>query len=301
MTGWGHAARGVRRATLAAIGGLAMMMNANGAAGAAPLAEAKGAYVAFENAPFPYRGIIPHKDIPFIDTVENGRAGHTSPRAGKVYWEDETFSDQRSLIYMPAGFDIDRPAVIVVFFHGNQATLARDVVKRQRVPQQVAKSGLNAVLVVPQFAVDALDSSSGNFWTPGVFAKFLDEATGKIAAVYGDKSKAPVFAKLPVVIVAYSGGYNPAAFAVGVGGAENRIRGLVLLDAVYAEEDQFADWISANKDSAFLFSAFTKSAAANNAVLQQLLTERGTGFSRRLPSQFKPGTVVFFATDPDLV
>ena len=44
-----------------------------------------------------------------------------------------------------------------------------------------------------------------------------------------------------------------------------------------------------------------KSAAANNAVLRQLLTERGTRFSRRLPSKLTPGTVAFFATDPDLV
>ncbi|MCB1495832.1 MAG: hypothetical protein KDJ86_08620 [Bauldia sp.] len=301
MTSGGQAGRRALGVALALTGGVATLMNGNGPATSAPLAEAKGAYVSFENAPFPYRGIIPRKDIPFIDTVENGRHGHTSPRAGKVYWEDETYSDRRSLIYVPKGFDIDHPAVIVVFFHGNQATLSRDVVDRQRVPHQVAKSGLNAVLLAPQFAVDALDSSSGNFWTPGIFARYLDEAAGRIASVYGDESKASAFAKLPVVIVAYSGGYNPAAFAVGVGGAADRILGLVLLDAVYAEEDQFAGWIAANKESAFLFSAFTESAAANNAVLRQLLTERGTRFSRRLPSKLTPGTVAFFATDPDLV
>jgi hypothetical protein len=285
----------------ALITGSAILMNGNGLANSAPLADAKSAYVSFQYSPFPYRGTLPRKDIPFIDTVDNGRRGHTSARAGKVYWEDETYSDRSSLIYFPAGFDIDRPAILVVFFHGNRATLARDVVDRQRVPQQIARSALNAVLVAPQFAVDALDSSSGNFWTPGTFGRFLDEAAGKMALVFGDESKSAAFARLPVLLVAYSGGYNPAAFAVGVGGAEDRIRGLLLLDAVYAEEEQFADWISANKTVAFLFSAFTKSAAANNATLQQLLTERGISFSQRLPSQFAPGTIAFLATEPDLV
>ena len=65
---------------------------------------------------------------------------------------------------------------MVVFFHGNEATLERDVRNRQAVPRQITESGLNAVLVAPQFAVNALDSSAGRFWEPGVFAQFLREA-----------------------------------------------------------------------------------------------------------------------------
>ncbi len=267
----------------------------------APLAEAKSAYVPFQASPFPYRGIIPLKDIPFLDAVDGTRRGHTSPRAGKVYWEDQTYADRRSLIYFPAGFDISRPAVIVVFFHGNQATLARDVVGRQQVPRQVADSGLNAVLLAPQFAFDAIDSSSGNFWTPGAFARYLDEAAAKMASVLGDPRARTTFARMPVLLVAYSGGYNAAAYASAVGGADDRIRGLVLLDAVYAEEDRFAGWIARNRKTAFFFSAYTKSSAANNQILQDLLKALGVGFTRRTPSKFVPGEVVFFATDPDLV
>src|SRR6478609_7020763 len=106
----------------------------------APLSEAKMAYVDFRNSPFPYRGIIPEKDIPFLDAVDGTRRGHTSPRAGSVYWEDQKYADRHTLIYFPAGFDLKKPAVIVVFFHGNNATLARDVVARQQVPRQLAES-----------------------------------------------------------------------------------------------------------------------------------------------------------------
>jgi hypothetical protein len=282
-----------------AASGLALAMTASHAT-ANPLAEGKGDLVAFANAPFPYDGIIPIKDIPFIDVTEGNRRGHTSPRAGKVYWEDETYSDRRSIVYFPAGFDLAKPAVIVVFFHGNAATLERDVVARQQVPRQLAESGLNAVLLAPQFAYDALDSSSGNFWTPGFFARYLDEASAKMAEVYGDPSARSVFAKMPVVLLAYSGGYNPAAYAVGVGGAEDRVRGVILIDALYAEEDRFAGWIERNRSHAFFFSAYTKSAAANNAVLKKLLTDAGIDFARRAPRTFTPGTVAFLATDPDL-
>src|SRR6185437_15831438 len=101
------------------------------------------------------------------------------------------------------------PAVMVVFFHGHGADLARDVRDRQQVPAQITESGANAVLVAPQFAFDAADSSAGKLWEPNGFKRFLDEPAVKLARRYGDPRKAFVFANMPIVIVAYSGGYGP--------------------------------------------------------------------------------------------
>ncbi|HET7716889.1 MAG TPA: alpha/beta hydrolase [Bauldia sp.] len=292
-------ARLARTGLLAALAG-ALILPMNESPSAAPLAEGKGDLVTFTNAPFPYDGMIPIKEIPFIDVIEGNRRGHTSPRAGKVYWEDETYSDRRSIVYFPAGFDLDRAGLIVVFLHGNGATLERDVVARQQVPRQIAESGLNAVLLAPQFAYDAIDSSSGNFWTPGFFARYLDEASTRMAEVYGDRSARAAFARMPVVLVAYSGGYNPAAYAAATGGAEDRIAGVILIDALYAEEDKFADWIARNRGHAFLFSAYTKSAAPNNATLRKLLNDRGVNAGRRAPRRLAPGTVAIYAMNPNL-
>ena len=44
-------------------------------------------------------------------------------------------------------------------------------VGRQHVTQQLAASGINAVLAAPQFAFDILDSSPGNFWRDGYFPR----------------------------------------------------------------------------------------------------------------------------------
>src|SRR5207248_7605838 len=112
------------------------------------------------------------------------------------------------------------------YFHGNKATLQRDVVNRQQVPRQVADSGLNAVLVVPQFAVDALDSSAGRFWEPGIFSRFLSEAGERLARLCGDACAGRNFGDLPVMLIAYSGGYFPAAWVLEVGGAGNRLHGV---------------------------------------------------------------------------
>jgi hypothetical protein len=259
----------------------------------------KAAMVDFEAAPFPYRGVIPgdadHDDAPFLDAKDGGRRGHKSSRGG-VYWEDETYSDRRTLLYIPPGFDLRRPAAIVVFFHGNQATLARDVVDRQQVPRQLAQSTLNAVLVAPQFAVDALDSSAGGFWQDGAFLRYLREAALHLAKLQGGSASRTDFAKLPVILVAYSGGYLPAAFSLQVGGASKRIRGVVLLDAIYDETDKFADWITDHQSSAFFFSAFTASSADGNGALQDALMNQGIMFFTERQRCLDRGDVVFVDT-----
>ena len=161
-------------------------------------------------------------------------------------------------MHVPENFDVHQPGVIVVFFHGNGATLDRDVRERQLVPQQISESGVNAVLLAPQLAVDAADSSAGKFWQPGGLKRFVAESADHLAELYGDPGAAKAFANMPVIIVGYSGGFMPAAWSLEVGGLGNRVRGVFLLDAVYGELDKFASWIENNR-SGFFVSSYTRS------------------------------------------
>jgi pimeloyl-ACP methyl ester carboxylesterase len=233
----------------------------------------------------------------FMDVVNGERLGHTSLRGG-VYWEDMTYSDRRSLLYIPRGFDFQRPAAIIVFLHGNFANLGH-VRDRQQVPRQVAESGLNAVLVAPQLARDAADSSSGRFWEPGLFAKYLNEAVDKLTQLHGDPRSRATFEQAPVILAAYSGGYQPVAFGLAVGGIARRVRGVILLDALFAEFDKFADWV-AGHPQAFLFSAYGKAARSEHAELQRLLEERQVKFQTTVPARLTPGSVALFAVGDDV-
>jgi hypothetical protein len=263
-----------------------------------PLPASKTALVAFETTPFPYRGIVPEKNKPFLDVADGARLGHNSARGG-TYWEDQTYSDQRVLLHIPKGFDPRRPALMIVFFHGNEATLNRDVRNRQQVPRQVTESGLNAVLVAPQFAVNALDSSPGRFWEPGVFAQFVTEAGERLTQLYGDERVRGAFQGAPVVIAAYSGGYSPTAFILQSGHVDGRLRGVVLLDALYGEYDKYADWL-AKRPSAFFVSAFGKASRDDNTTLQRMLTERGVSFKKTLPANLALGSVTFISSSDDV-
>ena len=248
--------------------------------------------VPFKNSAFPYDGTIPGQNIAFLDKTDpGGRRGHTSPRGG-ISWEDATFSDSRTLLYVPKSFDIQKPGVIIVFFHGNQAILRRDVMGRQAVPQQVAESGLNAVLVAPQLAVNALDSSAGHFWDSGFFARFLDEAATRLGEMQG-AGAADRFRAMPVVVVAYSGGYLPAIFALETGGAAARVRGVILLDALFGEVDRFSRWIDSHGAATFFFSAFSGSSAEPNAQLRKQVASLFPNMFSALPAKLEAGTIAF--------
>jgi len=257
---------------------------------------AETAMVDFETAPFPYHGVMPGSNRPFLNAGEPGHRGHVTFR-GRVLWEAETFSDDRVLLHIPPGFDPNRPAVMVVFFHGHGADLARDVRDRQQVPAQITASGVNAVLVAPQFAFDAADSSAGKFWEPNGFKRFLDEASVKLARLYGDPRKAFTFANMPVVIVAYSGGFGPTLSVLDRGGANSRIRGIVLLDALYAGIDTFANWIADNRTT-FFVSSYTPHTAYHNADLERLLNARSVAYSSELRRSNLHGMVSFLPAGP---
>src|SRR5262245_8614325 len=266
---------------------------------AAPTKSAKTELVPFDTSPFPYSGQPPGQDKPFYDIEIDGRRGHTSPRGG-IYWEDVTYSDRRVLLHIPRGFNPALPAVMIVYLHGNMTNLEGVVHRHQQVPRQVSESGLNAVLAAPQFAVNALDSSAGRFYDAGHFRRFVEEAGVRLARLNGDARVRAAIESLPVILVAYSGGYAPAAWAAHQGGIGDRLRGIILLDGLYAELDKFAAWIERRR-SAFFFSAYSRSARDENAALQNLLAERRIHFLTTLPERLGPGRVVFVATPEEVL
>jgi hypothetical protein len=243
---------------------------------ASPMAAAaRTGLVEFENAPFPFdSGVDPR-------------------RRRKVDPESARYSDPRVLLHIPKGFDIRRPGVIVIFFHGHRATITRDVLDRQRVADQISLSHANAVLVAPQFAVNASDSSAGNFWTPGLFTYFLNEASEQLAILHGDLGMARDFDKLNIIVVGYSGGYAPVAWAIHHGGASERLRGVILLDALYGELDKFEKWIAGDRYRRFFVSGYLGSTRSRNLQLQKILSERNIRYSMSLAERLRPGSITF--------
>jgi hypothetical protein len=250
--------------------------------------------VSMKSSAFPYYGNNPASEAPFLNVGNGDRRGHRS-YSGRVYWQDETYNDSRVLVHIPENFDVHKPGVIVVFFHGNGATLERDVRGRQLVPQQITDSGVNAVLLAPQMAVDAADSSAGKFWQPGGFKRFMSESTETLARLYGEPGSAKAFGNMPIVIVGYSGGFLPTAWSLEVGGISDRVRGVLLLDAIYGELDKFASWIETHRNG-FFVSSYTHYTAGRNHELMSMLRGKGISVSEDTDAPLRPGRVVFTET-----
>ena len=257
----------------------------------APAIEFSGktSLVAFKQSPFPYTGTARYSKASFLNVAKDGRRGHRT-RSGRVYWADTTYNERRSLLHVPKGFDVETPGVMVVFFHGWGAKLDRDIWYRQRLPQQITASGKNAVLVAPQFAVDARDSSIGNFRRPGALRDYLNEAAQHLANMAGRPDAAHVFMEMPIVLVGYSGGYVPTAYGLARGGISDRVLGVVLLDALYAQLGTFTKWIKQARHT-FFVSSYMRSTRRGNARLKQIMKKNGIPVEDNLSGQLQPGSV----------
>jgi hypothetical protein len=82
-----------------------------------PTKEDLTTLVSMKSSAFPYYGNNPASDAPFLNITEGDRRGHRS-YSGHVYWQDQTYNDSRVLMHIPENFDVRKPGVIVVFFHG---------------------------------------------------------------------------------------------------------------------------------------------------------------------------------------
>lgn len=251
----------------------------------------------FKHSPFP---LIDAQAKTFFDVQENGRRGHNSPRGG-LLWEETTYSDNRALMAISKDFKTDQNLTLIVFLHGNQAILERDVLERQQVATQVIAANINGFLIAPQFAVDALDSSPGNFAEKNYFRNFLKETARQAGEWQNDKHLEHQLKRAPIIIVAYSGGYYAAAHLLEKGGANNRVKGVILLDALYGKEDVFAKWLRTNHRKSFFFSTYTKPAQASNELLQNMLRDKRIKFEMGMPELLQKNNITFMQLEENTV
>ncbi len=160
-----------------------------------------------------------------------------------------SYADPTVLVFIPNHYRVARDTTVstVVHFHGHNSTAERAMVAHQ-LREQLFESKQNAILVVPQLAVNAADSAAGRLEAPGGFGRMLADAlrTLDVAAVRsaaGHAALPPNASVGRVCVSAHSGGYHAAACALRVGGVA--VQEAYLFDALYADVDVFRDWVIA--------------------------------------------------------
>jgi hypothetical protein len=202
-----------------------------------------------------------------------------APFAGGGYRDDTV------IVFVPSHyrFHDDEGVATLVHMHGHTTTAERAMVAHQ-LREQVADSKQNALLVVPQLAVMAADSSCGRLESAGGLQRLLEEVVVTVShegrTTLGETAFPREAGLGTACLSAHSGGYHAAACCLRGGGVD--VRETYLFDALYAETDTFRDWVVARHGEPLhrrhkLVSYFTEGAQteANDRLLRAELEHAG--------------------------
>ncbi|XXX77041.1 hypothetical protein WMF30_56270 [Sorangium sp. So ce134] len=162
------------------------------------------------------------------------------------------YRDATVLVFVPAhyrapeGGELD----LVMHFHGHVTTAER-AIAAHKLREQLHESKQNAVLVVPQGAVNAAESPPGQLGQQGGLRRLCGELAAVLAGPAARRALGdcaiPRRARLGTLCLsAHSGGYRVAAACLRHGGCE--VSEVYLFDALYGEVDAFRDWVLERKD-----------------------------------------------------
>jgi hypothetical protein len=167
---------------------------------------------------------------------EKRAQGHTYE--GKAYPADVHYSDRTVAIFVPKGFRAGDETSLVFYFHGWRNDVD-DTLKQFHVAEQLAASGVNAVLVLAEGPRNSPDSFGGKLEETGVFASLVNDVLSTL------KARGVVASTKPgsIVLAGHSGAYRVMAFILTRGGLTPNIREVYLFDALYGQTEKFAHWI----------------------------------------------------------
>jgi hypothetical protein len=258
-----------------------------------------GTFVEFlKNAPFPlFRKDADPNFFDFVDPKTGERFRAT--RNGERLSEKDHYRDSSVLFHVPKQFNPNKPFSYVVFFHGN-GTEVRQCVQDYQLADQIDVSGKNVILVLPQLAKNAADSNPGNFARKGVFKAFMQEAAQVLSAKLG-KTHRQQLEQAPIILSAFSGGYKPLACTLDRGGIDSRIKGALLLDALYEDLYIFGNWLLNNANRTFFINIYTEGSSCEErtSVLAQFLREHHLRFGEQWPKGIKKGMICFVRSPHD--
>jgi hypothetical protein len=144
-------------------------------------------------------------------------------------------------VYVPARFDPVAPLRVVVIFrgflnciasytspHGIPCTPGHPKRTGYDLPRQIERSGIRALVVLPELVYDERSSDPGKLGEPGGIRRFLTELLGRLEPMIG---KHDVDEAERIAFMASSGGFQALEPALEYGGVE--ARDLLLMDAFY--------------------------------------------------------------------
>jgi hypothetical protein len=163
-------------------------------------------------------------------------AGHTY--GNQQFPPDKHYSDSSVAIFIPRGFRQTEAVDLIVHVHGWRNSIDT-VLQRYKFPQQLAESGKNAILVVPEGPYNAPDSFGGKLEDASGLKRLLEDVVEFLVR----ESKIRTRTIGTVILSGHSGAFHGISFALMRGGMPKEIREVYLFDALYGQTEKYAYWI----------------------------------------------------------
>ncbi len=172
----------------------------------------------------------------------NSMFPHILRNDGHIYRDshfpkDLHYSDSTTLCYVPKNFKPKKKINLVVYFHGwyNNVDSSN---KQFKLSEQFEKSGVDAILVMPEGPKNAPDSFGGKLEEKNVFKNFCDELIGKLSAPFNHK-----FEIDKIILAGHSGAYRVISFILLHGGLNDNIHSVILFDGLYGQTEKYSYWL----------------------------------------------------------
>lgn len=155
---------------------------------------------------------------------------------GKTYTAKEHYSDSSAYIFVPDYFDKTKPFQFVFWFHGWGNNID-SALAQYKLQQQFYDAHLNAIFIFPEGPKNSPDSYAGKFEKPDTFNFFMKEVRSFLL-----KEKIINKNIIPETVYAgHSGAYRAIAYLLLH--SSYQCKGILLFDALYAEEEKFAVYL----------------------------------------------------------
>jgi hypothetical protein len=217
----------------------------------------------------------------------------------KFFSAAEHYSNSDVAIFIPKNFHATDKVDFVVHFHGWMNTVA-STLEQYKLVEQLAASGKNAILIVPEGPHNAPDSFGGKLEDTNGFKIFMTEAVEKLRAS-GALTKTN-FEIGNVILSGHSGGYHVMAAIADHGGLAHNIREIWLFDALYGNTENFVAW--QKFENGRLLDIYTDHGGTkeNSEALMALLKTNGVSFfagedTNATPENLSANKLVFLHTD----
>ncbi|MFO0684114.1 MAG: hypothetical protein U0234_18825 [Sandaracinus sp.] len=190
-------------------------------------------------------------------TAAQGRTIELDLAHGAVLRDDAP----EAIAHVPEGVDARAPVALVLLLHGYTGctrvlvSSASDARCRPRDRPEAGfgwgaahdAAGTRSVLLVPQLAFHVRDGSPERFRIAGEAARMVDEALAALAPTLGATLTHETVAS--ITLAGHSAAFETMLAILRHGGLGDRVRHVVLFDALYAGGSTFLDWASGGTEA----------------------------------------------------